>query len=486
MQPKHGHKGAHNTPRRPATSRASRRPTVGNLNNRGLGTFAGGSRRFETRGGRKPSSGPDVIGAPATVGPLPITRRQLFVGAAGAATLAAAVAVGYGVSEGSEPDSGPTLEVPESAVFTSADCQLIENPDEVVNLAATVELPYGSQVFASDGAVAACLLPSESSSPLATVDLLNLTSGNSATVLPAAVGAADGFEIFDARACTAGLIWVEADILDGLWRVYAAPLSDGAWGDLTGAAQLLAEGDGQWEMPTLAACGRFGWWTLSPRPEGDARTEDSLVMRARFGDGAEGAEELYRSHGRFATALAADASTVTIAPRSETAATGYDLVCLSGRDGQTIDCLALPAGMAPADVSYGDDGFAFSFDAIYNYGGGIANLGTYTPADAAAAGSCDTGEYSAQSWFRYDRAPLGSPAWCSSWFVVNSPTAVCAFDLRDRRYVVIEPPSGADSYGEYLASTGRADRFVTYANVDHQPIGEATIHNCQVRIWNIA
>ena len=34
--------------------------------------------------------------------------------------------------------------------------------------------------------------------------------------------------------------------------------------------------------------------------------------------------------------------------------------------------------MKPLEAGYGNTGFMFSFDAGYQYGGGIASIGTYT------------------------------------------------------------------------------------------------------------
>ena len=69
------------------------------------------------------------------------------------------------------------------------------------------------------------MLPTETAKPLAEVGLLDLVSAECTTILEHAVGEAEGFEIYDVRANAAGVIWTEADILDSLWRVYAAPLS---------------------------------------------------------------------------------------------------------------------------------------------------------------------------------------------------------------------------------------------------------------------
>jgi hypothetical protein len=59
------------------------------------------------------------------------------------------------------------------------------------------------------------------------VKILNLTSGNTTTMIDEAQGADEGFEIFDVRCCEEGLIWTEIDVFTSTWRIYTASISDG-------------------------------------------------------------------------------------------------------------------------------------------------------------------------------------------------------------------------------------------------------------------
>lgn len=78
-------------------------------------------------------------------------------------------------------------------------------------------------MWADNDTVAACLNPTEQASPLNTVSLLYLSSGNTATVLDAAQGSEEGFEILDARCSENGLVWTESNPYQSRWRVYTAP-----------------------------------------------------------------------------------------------------------------------------------------------------------------------------------------------------------------------------------------------------------------------
>ena len=42
---------------------------------------------------------------------------------------------------------------------------------------------------------------------------------------------------------------------------------------------------------------------------------------------------------------------------------------------------------------------------------------------------------------------------------------------------------GADNYGEYLASTGVNETFVTFANIDYKPINGSPVKECRVKVW---
>ena len=333
-------------------------------------------------------------------------RRHFLFGAIGVTALAAAGGAASVVLKQREEAAGnvTVLEVPASAVTalnTSASesaFTLVEDASARMGLSVRAELPYGSLVWASGDDVAACLLPTEEAKPLAQVGLLSLGSGNLSTVLERAVGQEEGFEIYDVRATASGLVWTEADILDGLWRVYTARLADGVAGD----PHLVDEGDGQWETPTIAAAGAYAFWQVLPKVDGDYSAEDSLVKRASLGSGD--VDTVYTSHGRPCTPPYALADSVVITPRADTAGTYYQLTHLDAASGNVLDTMVLPRSMRPLEAGYGDNGFSFSFDAWYNYGDGISQIGTYTPASRVTDGN-----YSDAPWFSFQPRAHGSP-----------------------------------------------------------------------------
>ena len=429
-------------------------------------------RRRETAWSRKLSQTAFTLETQA--GDVAVTRRQLLVGAGAIAGIAVAAAGGMFAYSQIDANSTPdfeTLAVSEDAVVTNSSLTDVE-ADACMSLIGSYELTYGTQVWANSDVIAACLVPGETSTPLATVELLWLGSGITQTALAEAVGQAEGFNIYDVRASEQGLIWVEADILDGSWRVYTATLTDGT----VGPATLVEEGDANWEMPQIAAVADKAFWQLLPRTDGTASAEASTLRAAAMGSSET--HIAYTSNGRMCTPPYATASGIVITPRVDTSRVYYQLTYLDAASESVLDSLVLPVSMRPLEAGYGETGFMFSFDAIYNYGDGISQLGTYTPLRAA------TGvDASSATWFRYGRTPSAAPAWCSSYLMVKSITAVAGVNLATNELFALSVESGSDDYGDYLATTGTHNTVVTFSNIDDNPINGEARTCCLVRVW---
>ncbi|WP_172623431.1 Tat pathway signal protein [Arabiibacter massiliensis] len=466
-------------------------PSIGNVAGFGGPNAAGGRgahRRSSSgaAGNGRPSPSPRSS-APADDGvrvPTPgggevlLTRRHFLYGALGVGALAAvgggATVVAQQMAKDAD-DELTVLEVPESAVTAVLSSDLFAEVDsaERMQLTSSCELPFGSLVWANDESVAACLLPTEEGKPLTQAGLVMLSSGSYVVVLEQAVGLDEGFEIYDVRATSSGLVWTEADILDGIWRVYTA-----RWdGSALGAPALVEEGDGEWETPTLAAVGNRAFWQVLPKADGAKKAEDSLVKRATMG--TNDVETVWTSHGRLASPPYGMRDSVVITPRTDTGSIHYQLTRLDAESGQVLDSLVLPASMRPLEAGYGETGFTFAFDGSYQYGDGIANLGTYLPEAAVT-----NGDYSGSPWLWFDRSPSAAPAWCGSFFMVKSTSAVSGVNPVTREWFAIYPEDGADKEGEYLASTGTHDVLVTFTNLDDKPLDGEPRKCCLVRTWS--
>lgn len=409
-------------------------------------------------------------------GDVAVSRRTFLIGAAGAAVVVAAGVGGKTIADNvaaNKTSDFNVLEVPSSAVTASDSGALTQvDASACMALIGSYELAYGTQLWASGDEIAACLVPGETAKPLCTVDVLWLQSGITQTVLEGAVGESEGFNIFDVRATTAGVVWVESDILEGIWRVYSATLESGG----IGTPALMDEGDGEWETPTIAVVGNRAFWQVLPTIGGSHATEPSLLKAALLGTAET--TVVWESAGRMSTPPYAGASTVVITPRLDTSGVYHQLTCLDAATGDVVDALVMPQSMKPLETGYGKTGFMFSFDGIYNYGDGISQLGTYVPMQKAAGDG-----HSDAPWFRFSRTPTAAPAWCGPYLLVKSDSAVSGIDLSSNSYFSLGVESGADDYGDYLASSGTGDIAVTFSNIDAHPIGGDAKKCCLVRVW---
>lgn len=437
-------------------------------------TYAGGR---SVGGGRKATGynaprnnaagfGPSVQGGGPKKGFSPevvLTRRNLLIGAGvvgGVAVLGGGATFAMDALEGNKSTTVEHISVPTDAVTELSSLSEANSADHIA-VVGRFKLPYGTLVWADNDTVAACLTPTSSSSPLNTVNLLYLSSGNNVQVLSAAQGAAEGYEIFDVRCSEEGLIWVEANVYEGAWRVYTAALSSG---EATSIFQV-DQGDSAWLTPSIAAVGSSAFWQVMPNSTGSCAKEASVLRAARFGNQA--VEVAYSSKRPFATRLVPCNEGVVITPRVESTSIYYQLTLISAEDHQTKDAMVLPSSMTPDQVGYGRSGFSFAFSNIYNYGDGIANLGTYTPTSAA-----NPNNYNGLKWFHFGRTPTASPCWSGEWFFVKSTRAIAGVHFASNSYFMIDFTENTDSYGEYLVSTGTSENVVGLSQITSETEGE--------------
>lgn len=425
------------------------------------GVFGADAKTRKTKGttsGYQPK--PLNVGGPAQAKLTPqvlLTRRNLLIGAAavgGIAALGGGISLASSALEGDSTEQITSISVPENAVEQQADYTLIENYTDYVQLTGSYSLPYGTLVWADNDTVAACLNPTEEASPLNTVSVLYLSSGNTRTVLDAAQSVDEGFEILDVRCSENGLVWTESNPYQSRWRVYTASLSDGSAANI----QQVDEGDSNWLMPSLAAIDNTAFWQVTPNSSGQAANEPAELRAATFG--SSDVQHVYSSKRAFATRVTPATDGVVITPRADSTTIYYQLTKIAADSLQTVDQMTLPSSMTPEVVGYGSSGFSFGFTSIYNYGGGIANLGTYTPRAAVQAYN-----YNNLPWFRFGRSPITAPCWCGNWFIVKSTTALSGVHFASKSYFAIDTVSGADSYGEQLVSSGSCSSFVGLSQV---------------------
>lgn len=413
--------------------------------------------------GRQRSSGQGARSAPAT-GFTPevlLTRRNLLIGAGVVGGLAAVGGISSVASNALSPNTDiETLSVPQDAVTELATLNEVPYGD-YVKLSISKRLPYGSLVWADNDTVAACLCPTEKTQPLNTIRLFYFASANLVEVLKKPQGFDEGFDIYDVRCSTDGVIWTECNIYENSWRIYTAQLDNA---QLTNILKV-DEGDFEWITPSIAAAGNAAFWQVAPEPNGQFAKEKAELRAVHFGESTY--QQVCEALQSFACRIVSTSDGIVTAPRLNSSTRYYQLTKIKASDFSVADQLVLPHGMTPCNIGYGKSGFAFAFDNIYNYGEGIANLGTYTPMKAVTPY-----EYEGIPWFRFGRTPSATPAWCDEWFVVKSARAICGVHFASNNFFMIDIPNDTDSYGEYLVSAGSCNRIVGLSQITSTTEGE--------------
>ena len=492
---------------------------LGSTGQPSAGSTGSGKRTARHVRNSSPTAGGSISGDSAQSGfsnlvdraKLLLSRRSFLYGAIGVGAVAAAGggAAIYFATQNDNPEL-EYLEVPQDAVTPLADLTLVEDPSTRMSFYGSVDLPLGSLLWCNSDEVAACLIPTATGSPLSQIALLMLGSATYTVMVDKAVGASKGFEIYDVRATSSGIVWTEANILDGIWRIYTARLVRG----VMDTPKLVDEGDSRYETPSIAAVGSYALWqkqaTLATAYDDDA--PETAVLRASFG--STDSDTLFTSSRRMSTPLYAGEDSVVITPRSTLSRSYTSIAKIDVKSGSIVDALTLPNSMRPFEVACGKTGLMFSFENIYNYGDGISNLGTYVPAkrvgaatfqwksdfdvaaeqaaaenDGGDSGSTrglpfdNTANYSAAPWFRFSRTPTAAPAFCGKYLIVKSTYSICGVDLDAGEYFAIDVDNGADKYGEYLATSGTHDTLVTFTSIDYTPVNSSPQKMCRVKIW---
>ncbi len=455
-----------------------------------------------------------------------ITRRQLMYVAGGVVALGVVGGGAYAFNQvfGEHEVVESSINVNANSVVPSTSFQQIEQ-DKCVNLVGDFKLSFGTMLWCNDEHIAACLVPTDTGNPLTKVDLLHFSTGNTDTVLEAAAGASEGFQILDVRATSSGIIWVESDILEQTWRVYTAVIkSDGS----LGSPVCIDSGDEDWELPSIAVVENMAFWQVQPSTSGAAAKSATALKSATLGGSS--VKVLWESSGHSACGVCATDKYVVIAPRAQTGSSvRYRLTCLDAKSGKEVDSLVLPSTMKPTNIGYCDTGFSFAFDAIYSNATGISNIGTYVPTskvssgagysansntsgvnesgggagdgvdggvsdgaggaadgtgdDSSATNTSNSDAYSNANWFRWARTPVCAPANCGNFLVVKSTSAVCGVNLAANTYFAIDTTTGCEDYGDMLASSGSHKNFVTYSNITTKPLSGESEQYCHVRVW---
>lgn len=378
-----------------------------------------------------------------------LTRRA-FVGGAlalGASALAVPGAGALaGCSRGSDDDAVHPLDVATNAVVSLEAFSQLKHPSRRYTATEVITLDAGTQLFGTGTQVAAALCTGSSARPLMTASLLDLSSGKLEQVLDAAVLDSDGCTITSLRASDALLVWTESNFLTGDWAVYSAEIDPDA---LTlGTPAQLDQGTADYDVPEIACIGSNAYWIVQPAEDGARTSEDSLLKVGAAG----AASVLHTSHGRFNGGLSTSGNVLTAMPRADTSGVYYQLTAFQAGSGAAGATQVMPRSFKPTCAVCMDGAFSFGIGASYDYGGGIASVGTYYP-------------LSGGEWLCLERTPVTPAGLCRGWFFCKSGSRTVFVNLQKRTYFTVDAPDGATSYGDYSICTGEVDALYNYATV---------------------
>ena len=243
------------------------------------------------------------------------------------------------------------------------------------------------------------------------------------------------------------LAWVESNFLTSEWKVYCASIGEGP---SIGQPVKLDEGDGDFDTPDIAVVGSTAYWIVQPSSTGSRTAEDSYLKGAA---GGSMSANVLTSHGRFNGSLAVSGQILTAMPRANTSSgVYYELTAIQTGTGSVVANQILPRSFKPSNAIYMNNAFAFTIPAAYDYGGGIANVGTYYP----IAGN---------QWLRLTKQSLTPPGICNGWFFAKSGSRTVFVDSKTQRYFVADAPDHSESYGDYSVRTGEVNTVFNYSTV---------------------
>lgn len=389
-----------------------------------------------------------------------VTRRRFALGAAATAVAGGVAAllarnIGGGQSSNERSASAPVVVDSGEATNITEEFEQVDHIRLVQR--GSYDLPLGSVLQPAEGRWIPVVQPGVTADAIIAGAAFDRDTGACVAVVPEPIGTGSNTLILDTRCSDSVYAWSEVNMSERSWTLYASSFRDGA---LTGDTSTLWTSDANWDPPAFCCAGNQVLWQVQPALSGSKTSEDSSLYRWRAGESS--ADQLYVSHGRFACEPSVSRDCVTITPRvpgESSASAYYGITALSKSDlTQVVDQLVMPATVRPFRATRVGDRFAFAVEATYGSGGLLANMGYYL-------GTAD-GHI---TWL--SREPAAGVWGRDNVFAFKSLSSYIVYDEEAQEFGVLLACDRAVDYGEYPASTGDADVFVTYATVKDQATG---------------
>lgn len=391
-----------------------------------------------------------------------LTRRGLFRASAATGLAAAVVGVAAGCSHGSDEISSDPV-----VVDTSKATYVIDPNNNESNFS-SVDLWWGDPVATYDIAAGTVLRPSEgdwiaatsvgtTASPVVKGAAFSVSAGTLVDVITQTVTTGNpNIAIYDVRCSDEVYAWVEMNLLDKSWKLYAAPFSGGA---LTGTSSTLWKANKNWDPPRFVVTGNRVIWQVMPSTSGTKTAEHSFCYLWKVG-GSE-ATAVVESPGRFATAPELSGDTVTLCPRvraDQGVYYGITAYSIASDLEEVVDQLVLPQTVVPMRAVRIGEKFVFSIEASYSSGGLLGTMGTYI--------GTSEGKFVVLS-----REPYAEVAGADGVYIIKSKSSYFVVDTKNEQYAILAAVNRSVDYGDFPARDGECETFVTFGTVKSPDTG---------------
>ena len=367
----------------------------------------------------------------------------------GAAASAATLLAGCSKKTGTSDDAAGEPQVIKDDSKIISITEEYEAVDIDLKPTASWTLPLGTLLYYCDGGYAAAMMAPASALHANTLGVFNMGDGSLTTLIDDPVEGS-GYAFYDVRATDSVFAWVEMNYANSSWKLYAQTLSGVA---LTGNAVELDRGGEDYDPPLFTAFDSSVIWYKMPSTGGNKTGSDSYRYRRSLDESK--AEAIWKSTGRFASAPRVSDGILTITPRVRNdEGVYYGMTAIDLTDGNNTKRaqLVLPSSVSPFEAVYMGDTFVFSIEATYVGVGGLGNMGTYIGNEG--------GPYQFLS-----REPLACAAGRKGKYLVKVQASHFLIDTSAKTYGSLLSPDRALEYGDYPATAGKSNTFLTYATV---------------------
>ena len=385
----------------------------------------------------------------------PITRRSMIKGtAATAAVVGAATMLSGCEKDVRDPNLSPVY-IPESdginmlEDFSEADLPFGVNEQWSAPLGTILLTTHTDQI--------PCIASGNTPSHMTKATLMSTKSHKMIDVVSEVMENDPNWVIYTSACSSEIYAWVELNMLDYSWKLYAVSLDDID----SKKKSLLWSSDGNYDPPSMVCVARRVYWQVMPSLQGNKTKESSYCYVWTMGD--TDAVAAVESKGRFASSIEVSGDYIIMVPRQEVEKGGvYYAICaypIKDNLQKIYDKLVLPAGVAPLYASYIEDQFVFSIEASYDERGLLGKMGTFI-------GNKNNGFY------YLNREPYARVTGNGKGvYFIKSRSSYLVFDIPNKTYSTLNSIDRCVDYGEYPATAGQSDRFITFATVKSEETG---------------